>query len=719
MQLFRRILLFLLISLTGIMAQNSPLQLVGHWANGPSQSVFATDTLAIISRGPGFEILNVSDPTAPVTITQQTFVDIINHIEVVGSRAYITGPKRGLWMYDLSTPANPRVIGFIDSLAVNGLHVSGDTTYLVSVVEGMIIVDITDPTAPTIISTSFPNMGLNDVDLYNQYAIVASTYNGLMVFDVSNPASPTQISTVSGALVRVIVHGNYAYGFTHNGELKVYDLTDPTAPSQVGYYAPGPESAGGLFIDGNYAYLGTQAGLYIVDISDPTNPTKVGTHGGAVNIRDIHVDNGIAYTANYEYARGNYYQFLNIQDPTAPTTLYEKFVGDYVYNVLARGDYAYVAQNMSGIRVLDVSDPTAPREVGALDTSGIAIGLGLADSILYAGITAYGLSIVDVTNPFQPVEMGKLDIWQAYDIKVMGSYAFAACAADGLRIIDVSDPTDPTEVWVIDNSYNTQELAITEDYAFLADGNGGGMIVIDIRNPVDPSEVAVSNSGTAYQGLAKMGNFVYVTGTGYGLHVIDISDPLSPTQVGSFYDANYTYQDVAVDSQFAYVIATEIGSYNPEIWMLSISDPTNPTLEARWRSLPKAREVWVDGDRVYVASDEYGVYILQNALATSITSSETPVASDFQLEQNYPNPFNPATTIGFQLPKRSRVELAIYDLNGRHLRTLVNEILPAGRHAYRWDGTTNQGIPVSSGVYLYRLTIDNQIMLSRKMILLK
>ena len=88
------------------------------------------------------------------------------------------------------------------------------------------------------------------------------------------------------------------------------------------------------------------------------------------------------------------------------------------------------------------------------------------------------------------------------------------------------------------------------------------------------------------------------------------------------------------------------------------------------------------------------------------------------LAQNYPNPFNPSTTIAFALPNPAQVSLAVYDLAGRRVRTLVDETLPAAAHTVVWDGRGNMGRRVASGAYYYRLVVDGE-MLTRKMTLVK
>jgi predicted outer membrane repeat protein len=73
----------------------------------------------------------------------------------------------------------------------------------------------------------------------------------------------------------------------------------------------------------------------------------------------------------------------------------------------------------------------------------------------------------------------------------------------------------------------------------------------------------------------------------------------------------------------------------------------------------------------------------------------------------FPNPFNPSTTIHFELDRSMRVELSIFDLAGRRVRTLVSGALPAGTHGEQWDGTDSSGRLVSSGTYFARVRTED------------
>ena len=105
-------------------------------------------------------------------------------------------------------------------------------------------------------------------------------------------------------------------------------------------------------------------------------------------------------------------------------------------------------------------------------------------------------------------------------------------------------------------------------------------------------------------------------------------------------------------------------------------------------------------------------------IATDITDPSEILPKVFSLSQNYPNPFNPSTTIRFTLPRQTFVRLEIFNVLGQKVTTQVDQLMPAGDYTISWDGTDNAGRPVSSGVYLYRITAG-EFVDTRKMLLLK
>jgi hypothetical protein len=89
------------------------------------------------------------------------------------------------------------------------------------------------------------------------------------------------------------------------------------------------------------------------------------------------------------------------------------------------------------------------------------------------------------------------------------------------------------------------------------------------------------------------------------------------------------------------------------------------------------------------------------------------------LRQNVPNPFNPSTRIPFAISQAGRVTLAVYDVRGRRVATLVDRDLPAGEHRVDWQGKDDAGHDIASGVYFYRLDAPGAAHAARKMVLMK
>ncbi len=97
------------------------------------------------------------------------------------------------------------------------------------------------------------------------------------------------------------------------------------------------------------------------------------------------------------------------------------------------------------------------------------------------------------------------------------------------------------------------------------------------------------------------------------------------------------------------------------------------------------------------------------------TSSGKPAT--YALEQNYPNPFNPSTNIRFQIPNEEHVELKIFNILGREVRTLANKRFQAGQHTLVWNGKDKQGKPVASGIYFYRISAGGFVRIKRMSLL--
>ena len=123
------------------------------------------------------------------------------------------------------------------------------------------------------------------------------------------------------------------------------------------------------------------------------------------------------------------------------------------------------------------------------------------------------------------------------------------------------------------------------------------------------------------------------------------------------------------------------------------------------------------GGTIFVKTEDGGGVI------TDIENSSSVIPKNFALFQNYPNPFNPNTIINYELGIKSFVSIKVFDINGREIKTLVNQKQDAGKYEIKFSATEG-GSELSSGVYFYKLeALDkskNKIFIqTKKMILIR
>jgi len=105
-------------------------------------------------------------------------------------------------------------------------------------------------------------------------------------------------------------------------------------------------------------------------------------------------------------------------------------------------------------------------------------------------------------------------------------------------------------------------------------------------------------------------------------------------------------------------------------------------------------------------------------IQTTPNTPDTPTARTTTLWNAHPNPFNPQTTIDFSLASSAAVSIAIYDVKGARVKTLVDETMPAGEHSARWNGVDEQGRSAASGIYFVRMVAGSYSQV-RKIVMLK
>jgi len=122
--------------------------------------------------------------------------------------------------------------------------------------------------------------------------------------------------------------------------------------------------------------------------------------------------------------------------------------------------------------------------------------------------------------------------------------------------------------------------------------------------------------------------------------------------------------------------------------------------------------------RDYPLNTAHRSELVNYSIQTAINNNPYQVPKEYSLAQNYPNPFNPFTTIQYSLPQRVHVNIDVYNMQGQIIRTLMSKNKPAGTYNIIWDGHTDGGIMVASGIYIIQI-IAGEFRGSKKAVFMK
>lgn len=227
------------------------------------------------------------------------------------------------------------------------------------------------------------------------------------------------------------------------------------------------------------------------------------------------------------------------------------------------------------------------------------------------------------------------------------------------------------------------------------------------------------NSGDG--SLSISGPDFFVAGQTYTI-TIQIEDPgqsrwgfeFTPLNIGTITITDATNTQMSISGENTYVKHTSTGTHagtpnGPTSWSFDWTAPANP---------PSTVTFYAAGNGANNNGLNTGDYIYTTSFTSNLITSavgDDPFASlpTHVGAANYPNPFNASTTISYNLPISGHTTLEIYNIQGQRVETLVDNTQSAGQYSVVWNAGQ-----VPSGLYFYRLTIDNKSV-TNKMTLLK
>jgi hypothetical protein len=592
------------------------VEVVGQIGGRPT-AVAVQGHHAYLTSGPRLVILDVSDPARPLVIGRSPLLPRnIAHLAVSGTYAYVTDQVT-LWVVDVANPALPAVVGsYATAGPITSVALAGSHAYLTEAERGLSIINIADPTHPVLVAQYDTPLYAEEVVVRDGYAYVADR-SSFLVMNVANPAAPLLVSSLQGFWsVQVALAGDYAYLVNGSSPtyLQVVNIANPASPARVGSYES-QQIVRDLAVVNTTVYLvGWYWSLRVVDAATPTAPVEVGVYDTPTS--GASGSAGVAAVGDHVYIASGGLHIVNISTPATPrevgvynTTSEASDVAVWPRPDLAGRLYAYVADRLGGLDIIDVTNPISLTEAGFYEQGGLGAttldALSVAVSDTYAAVAGgdSGAYIFDVTNPQSPTLTSRLQTPPTTgDVAVAGEYAYFGTnyysghglVGGSLEIVDVSPPANPTRVGSLDTG-PAHAVAVAGDWVYLAGK------AIDVSNPALPWAAGPAPVGGFDMSVA--GDYLYVVDG--ELQINTIITPSQPVPVGALAVPD-SISGVAVSGTLAYLANGSRG--------LRVIDVTNPALpvEVGFYKTPGAVEsVAVFGDKVYVAAQDGGLWILR------------------------------------------------------------------------------------------------------------
>ncbi|MFQ5500369.1 MAG: T9SS type A sorting domain-containing protein [Candidatus Zixiibacteriota bacterium] len=677
----------------------------------------------------GLEIYDVSNLAVPIKVAS-LYVPGGKAMCKSGRYIYLAAGESGMAVIDVISPRFPDLVLYVptpgDARDVF-YHAGRNQIYLADYDShsnsGLLVYQITNSARPTLIFEYLDNY-VESVFGLDSLAYIYGQSHNLSIVDIDSESEvgiiPGTSSFVSAK--RVVVRDTVAFVVWYRdypnreGYLETWNVADPAVPvwmDSVGIGSGFPGSFGDLIVDGNLAYANSNS-LSIVDVSNPAQLSKTGELSGIGSLSGIFLHLSFVYGVPDRYGG---IAAIYVIDPANPR-LFNSFDITYQVNgVYEKNGFLYVATERNGLHVYDVDDPKDPIQVGMAPLINQWGNSAFMKDVYIKGdlalVSGHETFILNVSDPAAPDSLGVINTSASpYAMQIVDTLAYLAVNGP-VWIVDIADPANPHILIKHNIGSTTTDLYVRDNMMYLA--NEDGFFIVDVSDPLNPVELGSFLTEEYAESIAIQDDLAYVSFSDFNpsaIYFFDISDPEHPDTVSSISDA---WGDLEIQDSMLYV-----NGASSKLSIFNVKDPAAPVLADSYETPGYRGRVFVRDDIVYLA-DVYSAMLLKTpygGVSTAVVEDRGVLPLRFDLSQNYPNPFNPSTVIDFDMPVRSRVTIDLFNTTGQKVRTLVDEIKPAGSYRVRWDGTNGNGVKVATGVYFYRLTVgDNSV--TKKMVLIK
>jgi hypothetical protein len=717
-------------------------------------------------------VFDVTDPVHPSLVGGYATPTGVIDVAVSGARVYVLENGLGLRVLGVSDPTNPVSMGYCSIPGdPEGIAVDGDNAFVAAGWGGLQVLDVR--TVPFVVGSLSTIGEPSTIVVVGDVAYLGEEEAGIELVDISDPSNPTALGShaTPSEAHGIAVSGNYAYVAANQSGLLVFDVGDPMNPIVVGQCLA-PDHAYCVAVAGDLAFVGNWTGaLHVIDVTDPTNPVAIDWGYSLSCMSDVAIAGDYAYTVGAWGDNAVMRVMFRTFDPDANVAR-SLTIGAPVDGIAkvrltpVQTDSIRWEVSTSGGANWQVVQPGEWRRVGPPDTDlrWRSTHVPLANPVANPACTSLTIQwlyeyatvddVADVPNDQggrvrlsvarsgfdveneQDYPIATYNVWRRVDdaatLRELASPCVGVSAARieetagtgcaggidreslaGLPFVDYEDRlfavggeeagrgSLPPGTWEVMGSFaGAQQDVYLYEATTLADSSGAGVpysVFCVTAHTTTPSIWYASPPDSGY----SVDNMVPEAPS-------NLLAEGGPVSVLLSWDANVEhdldYYAVYRDTIEGFSPGTPIGYTVEETY----EDTDPPEVDEWWYKVT----AWDFHDNESEPSEEVSIL-------TSGVDEDLP--STFSLAPPVPNPLTTGAQIGFVVPaggEGTKVTVAIYDVSGHKVITLLDRAVPAGSHALAWDGRDTRGHDVASGVYFCRMEAG-AFSSRRKMVLLR
>ena len=717
--------------------------------------------------GGGMDIISLEDPFNPYKVGEYTATFTTAHnLFISDGFAYIFGSNAdegGCRILSLDNPINPVEVGSWEDDYFHDGFVKNDTLYGCGIYNGTLyIIDVSIKSNPiNLVEHNYSNYGCHAVWVTDdsKYVVTGDEEAGgyVYIFDIQdfdniNLVStwyPDEVDAEDKSVHNVLIKGDLLYISYYVYGTRILDISDPYNPTEVGYYDWYPGQSG--LYSGNWGtYPLTENGLiYSTDYSGNGFFIMSYPFMGEINFEELNdTENNIDpltfnvtinESPDYSVDYSSFKLYWGIDGMITDSASLTSAGNSYIGSLTPSGEdgimHYYMAFNtQNGERVTKPYGAPFSSYKFNIGIDNISPEVELITQVEDQFYPSGSFDVISIASDNIGINSVEL-FWQAGDNQIqsivceeshdqdLGAVYVGSISYNGIA------PGTAIRYWAVatDASSQSNQSQSDENHFYISDQYALG----NFENESSMDAWDLRDWGRQYVNhiikwaINDSPNGLYSPNAYNACYLIE---PINLTYFTKAY-IKFKSGELLMPGDYGYVQVKRGDSPN---WtnILTVSSWNNQEMFERYinvNSYLNEEELYF---RLLMTSDlsdeSQGWYVddinlvLNQDMPPNVNtdSNINNIPNKLTLNPSYPNPFNPNTKISFDLPKSSKVKLQIVDINGRGIANLLSNSLDSGTYNVNWNGTSDSGVNMSSGIYFIILNVDGSI-LTQKLSLIR